>query len=80
MKINTNKTMQEFINKGFIFGHIELLYKIKEGVYLAFNMDELSDDFLKYIGEECFLLITQEEYESERLKALKELKEEKFIM
>lgn len=80
LKINENKTIKELHDKGFIFGHFELLYEIKEGVYLTFNLNAKADDYLNYIGEHCFFMIRREDYEDERLKTLEELKESGFVI
>lgn len=82
LKINENKTLKELKDKGFIFNHIELLYYVEQGIYLAFDLDVDNEYFLKYIGEELFTLINTDEakYKTKIKNAINDLKKEGFAI
>lgn len=80
IKINENKTLKELRDKGFIFGLLELLYNIRNGIYLAFDLNEKCEDYLCYIGEQCFIMCNPGDYENDRKEAMSKLKESGFVI
>lgn len=54
LKIKDNVTLEDLKIMQFEITNYELLFKIKNGCYLAFEFNTKSDDYLKYIGIEMF--------------------------
>lgn len=82
LKINENKTLKELKEKGFVFNHMELLYYVEKGIYIAFDLDVDSDCFLKYIGQELLILenINENKYKKKIENIINELKESGFVV
>lgn len=54
LKIKDNVTLEELKILQFEITNYELLFKVKDRCYLAFEFNTKSDDYLKYIGIEMF--------------------------
>lgn len=59
LKIKDNITLEDLKIMQFEIGNYELLFKINDGCYLAFDFNTKSDDYLKYIGIEMFNTMEQ---------------------
>lgn len=80
MKINENKTLKEFREKGFYVIGYSLVYDVNSLCRMVFDINCYSDDYLCYTGEEYSTLVNPKRYKKEIKMILKELKESGFII
>lgn len=74
-KIKDDVTLKQLKENGFEFANYELLYKVKERCYLAFEFNNNVEEYLYFIGIEmfnCMEEVTTREQE-EAFKRLKDL-------
>lgn len=80
MYLNENKTLKELRERGFYIGNFSFYYEIDSFSRLVFEANFLDKDYLKFIGTEYSGLVYVKEYEKEKNRVLKELKEEGFVV
>ena len=65
MRLNENKTLKEFREKGFYVNGCSFFYEVNSLCRIVFNLNRYSDDYLEYVGEEYCTLVDPQKYKKE---------------